>query len=98
MHTVDGRLHVDPVERAECKLSIRAVSTLAYGVNDPGDFAIRQWGDSSVTVQAVMRQMFSRQVLYRHEMFLAHASGGFSGRAVVRCMAGFFCQGQHLAI
>jgi len=65
----DGRLQVNPAQQADCVLSIRGLTALVYGVNDPGDFALRGWGDPSPELQQVMRGMFPPQVVHLHETF-----------------------------
>jgi predicted acetyltransferase len=67
--TVDGRLDVRPAGRADCELSIQALSALIYGTHDPADFVFREWGDPPPAVEATMRSMFPRQVPYLHEYF-----------------------------
>ena len=67
--TVSGRLHVTSTERADCDLSIQALTALIYGAHDPGDFAIRGWGNPSPDLQAVMRTVFPPMLPFMHEMF-----------------------------
>jgi predicted acetyltransferase len=64
-----GVLQVRPGGEPECSLSIQALAALAYGTHDPGDFALRGWGDPSMAVQAVMRAMFPPLTPYLHEYF-----------------------------
>jgi hypothetical protein len=66
----DGALRVSPTAGGvDCCLSIRALSALVYGVNDPGEFALRGWGDPKPEIQAVQRQIFPPKVPYIHELF-----------------------------
>jgi predicted acetyltransferase len=65
----DGRLHVCPSQNASCELTIHALTALVYGINDPGDFSIRGWGNPQPEAQRAMRRMFSPQVVHLHEMF-----------------------------
>ncbi len=67
--TVGGVLKVSRAEEAGCELAIQAVTALVYGTHDPGDFAIRGWGDPPPEVQATMRTMFSPKMPYLHEWF-----------------------------
>jgi predicted acetyltransferase len=67
--TVDGKLQVTSTERADCDLSIQALTALIYGAHDPGDFAIRGWGNPSPDLQAVMRTVFPSMLPFMHEMF-----------------------------
>jgi len=67
--TTDGRLRISPAERAECHLTINAVSALIYGTNDPADFGVRGWGDPTPQLQAMMRTMFPPRLPYLHEAF-----------------------------
>jgi predicted acetyltransferase len=67
--TLDGTLHVSPAGGAGCDLAIQAVAALVYGTHDPEDFAIRGWGDPSLELQAVMREMFPPMQPHLHEYF-----------------------------
>jgi predicted acetyltransferase len=64
-----GALQVRPAAEADCRLSIQGLTALVYGSHDPGDFAIRGWGDPSAEVQAAMRAMFPRRLPFLHEYF-----------------------------
>ncbi len=65
----DGVLRVTPADEADCDLSIQALTALVYGTHDPGDFAIRKWGNPSPAVQAILRTMFPPKLPYLHEYF-----------------------------
>jgi hypothetical protein len=67
--TQDGVLKVGPAESADCDLSIQALSALVYGTHDPGDFAIRGWGNPSPQVQDTMRVMFPPRQPFLHELY-----------------------------
>jgi GNAT superfamily N-acetyltransferase len=67
--TVDGQLVVRPTDRADCDLSIHALSGLVYGAHDPGDFLYRGWGNPSADTQMTMRRMFPPREPYLHEYF-----------------------------
>jgi predicted acetyltransferase len=67
--TDGGVLRVSRVTKASCELTIQAVTALVYGTHDPGDFAIRGWGDPPPKIQAAMRTMFPPKVPYIHEFF-----------------------------
>jgi hypothetical protein len=54
---------------ADCDLSVQALAALIYGTHDPGDFAIRGWGNPSPEVQEIMRAMFPPRLPYLHEYF-----------------------------
>ena len=56
--TVDGLLQVSTASQAGCDLSVQALAALIYGTHDPGDFAIRGWGNPAPGVQATMRAIF----------------------------------------
>jgi predicted acetyltransferase len=67
--TVDGILRVAAGGHPDCDLTIQGLTALVYGTHDPGDFAIRGWGNPSPIVQAAMRSMFPAAVPYLHERF-----------------------------
>ncbi len=67
--TVEGVLQVTSTEGSDCNLSIQALAALVYGTHDPGDFAIRGWGDPSPEVQGTMRRMFAPMSPYLHEYY-----------------------------
>ncbi len=67
--THDGRLRVEAAKRADCDLSIQALSALVYGTHDPADFAWRGWSDAGPEALAAMGAMFSREQPHLHEMF-----------------------------
>ena len=67
--TAEGVLQVGKATTAECELNIQALAALIYGTHDPGDFAIRGWGNPSPQVQAAMRRMFPPRSPYLHELF-----------------------------
>lgn len=64
-----GVLEVNPAEKAECDLSIQALSALIYGTHDPEIFAFRGWGNPAPQMQETMRQMFPAMVPHLHERF-----------------------------
>lgn len=67
--TDSGVLSVSQAGEADCGLNIQGVTALVYGTHDPGDFAIRGWGDPPPEVQATMRAMFPPKMPYIHEFF-----------------------------
>ncbi len=69
--SVNEMLHVEPDEKGDpdCTMSIQGLSGLVYGTHDPGDFAIRGWGDAGPELQATLRSMFPAVVPYLHEEF-----------------------------
>jgi len=67
--TVDGLLRVTAADRAGCDLSIQALAALVYGTHDPGDFAIRGWGNPAAELQAAMRAIFPPMLPHIHESF-----------------------------
>jgi predicted acetyltransferase len=69
LETVDGRLQVQSSRAADCALRIQGLSALVYGTHDPGDFAVRGWGDPSSEMLTVLRTMFPRRLPYLHEVF-----------------------------
>jgi predicted acetyltransferase len=69
LETVDGALQVSPGGRAECTLTIQALSALVYGTHDPEDFCFRGWGDPTPEAQAMLRSLFPPQLPYLHEFF-----------------------------
>ena len=64
-----GTLAITPGQEADCNLTIQGLSALVYGVNDPGDFYVRGWGDPSAELQDVMRTMFPLKYPYLHEYY-----------------------------
>jgi hypothetical protein len=69
LETVDGLLRVSAGERPDGDLSIQGLTALLYGTHDPGDFALRGWGNPTPAVQATMRTMFPPLLPYLHEYF-----------------------------
>lgn len=67
--SIDGRLQVEVASRADCELSIHAVTALIYGTHDPAVFSLRGWGQPPAKVQAAMRSMFPAKAPYIHEYF-----------------------------
>jgi predicted acetyltransferase len=67
--TVDGILQVSQANELDCDLSIHALTALIYGTHDPGDFAIRGWGNPSAEMRAAMQTMFPPLVPFLHEYF-----------------------------
>ncbi|MBN1137280.1 MAG: GNAT family N-acetyltransferase, partial [Anaerolineae bacterium] len=67
--TVEGLLRVGATVEAECDLSIQGLTALVYGTHDPGDFAIRGWGDPTPEVQETMRAIFPPLTPHLHERF-----------------------------
>jgi predicted acetyltransferase len=73
---VDGLLQVSLLNAAslvepevDCELSIQALTALAYGTHDVGDFVHRGWGNPPAQVQAVLQSMFPEKDAYVDEMF-----------------------------
>ena len=64
-----GRLTVAPAMRADCDLSIQGLSALVYGVNDPEEYRIRNWGNPTHGLAHVMRSMFPPRLPYLHEQY-----------------------------
>ena len=64
-----GMLHITPSNEADCELTIQGLSALVYGVADPADFAIRDWGSPSASLQVILRSMFSVRLPYLHEYY-----------------------------
>jgi predicted acetyltransferase len=69
LETVAGRLAIRPGEEADCWLSIQGLSALIYGAHDPGDLALRGWGDPAPETLATLARMFPRRLAYLHEVF-----------------------------
>jgi predicted acetyltransferase len=67
--TVGGVLKVSRAAEAGCYLATQALTALVYGTHDPGDFALRGWGDPPPEAQAAMRVMFPPMVPFLHEYF-----------------------------
>lgn len=65
----DGELRVARGQQPDCDLTIQGLTALVYGAHDPGDLALRGWGNPPPEVQAVMRAMFPRRMPYLHERF-----------------------------
>ena len=64
-----GKLNVSPAQTEECHLTIQGLSALAYGVNDPEDFAFRGWGSPSPKVVATMQTMFPPRLPHLHQHY-----------------------------
>jgi hypothetical protein len=64
-----GKLKISPAQNADCTLTIQGLSALVYGVNDPDDFAIRDWGNPSTEIVATMQAMFPPKLPYLHEYY-----------------------------
>lgn len=69
LETVDGRLVVRRGGEPDGALGIQALSALAYGTYDPGDFALRGWGAPSAALQQTLHAMFPPMAPYLHEAF-----------------------------
>jgi predicted acetyltransferase len=69
--TVDGVLQVIAADAsaAGCDLSIQGLAALVYGAHDPGDYAIRGWGNPTPELQAAMRSIFPPTIPHLHERF-----------------------------
>lgn len=67
--SVDGVLRVAAGGHPDCDLAIQGLTALVYGTHDPGDFAIRGWGNPAPTVQTAMRNIFPTAAPYLHERF-----------------------------
>lgn len=67
--SVAGQLRVARGGIPECELGIQALAALAYGTQDPADFAVRGWGDPSPALQSTMRAMFPPAIPHLHETF-----------------------------
>jgi len=67
--SADGILQVSEGEHAQCALNINALSALVYGTHDPGDFALRGWGNPSENLQEPMRSMFPPLLPFLHEYY-----------------------------
>jgi predicted acetyltransferase len=65
----DGKLEVSKSSKADCELTIQALSALIAGTRDPQDFPLRGWGNPDSKIQAVMREMFPRTIPFLHENF-----------------------------
>lgn len=64
-----GKLGVSKTSKADCELTIQALSTLVAGTRDPQDFPLRGWGNPDSKTQAVIREMFPRLIPFLHENF-----------------------------
>ncbi len=68
--TVDGLLQVSRADdHVDCDLGINGLAALVYGTHDPEDFALRDWGNPSPTVQVVQRTMFPAMKPHLHSHF-----------------------------
>jgi predicted acetyltransferase len=65
----EGRLSVTPGKKADCELSIQALSGLIYGTHRPEVFALRGWGNPNPETQAAMKSLFPPLLPYLHEVF-----------------------------
>lgn len=64
-----GTLQVGPAGAPDCDLSIQGLTALVYGTHDPAGFSVRDWGNPTPQVQAVMRALFPPMVPHMHEVF-----------------------------
>ena len=66
-----GILQVEQHTHSEfdCDLSIQSLTALIFGTHNPGDFAIRGWGNPSPALQTSLREMFPPREPYLHEYF-----------------------------
>jgi predicted acetyltransferase len=69
LESADSELRVTEGKDPGCDLTIQGLTALAYGTHDPGDFAIRGWGNPSPAIQASMRAMFPPMAPHLHERF-----------------------------
>ena len=67
--SIDGRLETSRTDRADCELTIQALSALVYGAHDPDVFRFRGWGDPSPQAAEAMRRLFPPRVPYLFEQF-----------------------------
>lgn len=70
--SANGELRVERVtasEEPDCALTIQGLTALVYGTHDPGDFAIRGWGDPARNMQTTLRMLFPQMVPHLHERF-----------------------------
>jgi len=67
--SANGVLAVSKGGSAECELNINALSALFYGTHDPGDFALRDWGNPTQELRSTMRRMFPAKLPYLHEIY-----------------------------
>lgn len=67
--SIDGKLHIEETSKAECELTIQALSAIIYGGHDPEDFQFRGWGKVPIDVQREQRSMFPRVLVHMHESF-----------------------------
>ncbi|NDJ63051.1 MAG: GNAT family N-acetyltransferase [Chloroflexi bacterium] len=66
---VEGRLHVEPADQADCQLTIHGLTALIYGTHPPDDFVFRGWGDPAPVTQAIMQTMFPLAQPFLYEQF-----------------------------
>ena len=64
-----GTPHVSKSSKADCELTIQALSALIAGTRDPQDFPLRVWGNPDSKTQAVIREVFPRMIPFLHENF-----------------------------
>lgn len=69
LKSVDGRLHVESADSADCVLDIRGLSALVFGTHDYGDFELRGWGQLTLEQVNHLSEMFPRKLPYIHAFF-----------------------------
>ncbi|MFN2145569.1 MAG: enhanced intracellular survival protein Eis [Anaerolineales bacterium] len=65
----NGELAVTRTDKADCTLSIQAISSLVFGNVPPRDYPYRGWGDVPAEVQAGMTSLFPPATPHLHEYF-----------------------------
>jgi len=65
----DGKLEVSKSSKADCELTIQALSALIAGTRSPQDFSFRGWGNPDSKTQTIMQEMFPRMIPFMHENF-----------------------------
>jgi hypothetical protein len=62
-------LHVSEGGKADCKITIQALSALIYGSHDPNDFQWRRWGNPSPETIATLQSLFPMMRPYLFVVF-----------------------------
>jgi predicted acetyltransferase len=65
----DGNLQVTSTQKADCRITIQALSALVYGTHNPEDFKYRNWGNPPLETIKTMKIMFPRMLPHLHEFF-----------------------------
>jgi len=64
-----GKLQIMSGSTADCDLAIQGLSALVYGVTDPEELSLRDWGNPDTEQQAILRGLFPPAIPYLHAIY-----------------------------